>query len=251
MFLHCVFTGLNMSSPIWTLGLAERHCEKKHDLHAICKCPVDKQDPTKFCNIKIGLNKGSTTSIRYHIRTKHALQWAQLCSAEKEREKKTSEDQSELQRIYREIESEAEVDDPNVPVVRMSQKRPLEEAFVSAPKRSFLSPLPAKGNPKTPAIFQKPVKFDVGDKRQLKFDLSFMKMMAMSDQSFEFANNKYVCEFFEDIIPQFHIKSSRTFSRNKLPQLFLNVKKAVDAKLIQDLLQCEGVGFTCDFWTSR
>ena len=146
------------------------------------------------------------------------------------------------------------MDDPNIPVPRASgsQKRPLEEeAIASNPKRVFLTPLLAKAKSKTPAFFQKQVKFNIRDKQQLKFDLKLMKMMAMSNQSFEFANNKYVCEFFEDIIPQFHIKSSRTLARNKLPQLFLNVKKAVDAKLILDLQQCEGAGFTCDFWTSR
>ena len=146
------------------------------------------------------------------------------------------------------------MDDPNIPVPTASgsQKRPLEEeAIASNPKQVFLTPLLAKAKSKTPAIFQKQVKFNIRDKQQLKFDLKLMKTMAMSNQSFEFANNKYVCEFFEDIIPQFQIKSSRTLARYKLPQLFLNVKKAVDAKLILDLQQCEGAGFTCDFWTSR
>jgi hypothetical protein len=175
------------------------------------------------------------------------LQWVQLCKVETEKEKKTAEDNEELQNIFRTIENEAEVDEPDFQEPRTSQKRPLEDAFVSTPKKIKS----AKEKPKIPAMFQKQVKLNIRDKKQQKFDLKLMKMMAMSNQSFEFANNKYVCEFFEDVLPQYHIKSSRTLSRNKLPLLYLNVKKAVDAKLILDLLQCEGVGFTCDYWTSK
>ncbi len=232
-----------MSSPLWTLGLAERHCEKKNDLHAICKCPVGKQNPPKACDIKIGLNKGSTTSIRYHIRIKHPLQWDLLRKAETEKEKNKADEEEEIQRIYADVEQEVQLDESvgQVPRSSGSQKRPLD----------FQALKSSKAKPRIPVVFQKQVKYNIRDKKQLKFDLGLMKMMAMTNQSFEFANSIYVIEFFEEYLPQFHIKSSRTMSRNKLPQVFLNVKKAVDAKLALDLPQCEGIGFTCDFWTSK
>jgi hypothetical protein len=122
-----------MSTPLWALGLAERHCEQKNDQHAICKCHIGKHNPPKSCDIKIGLNKGSTTSIRYHIRTKHPLQWDQLLKAETEKKKNVIEEEEEIQRIYENVEQEEELEETidQMPSSSRSQKRPL---LLPAPK---------------------------------------------------------------------------------------------------------------------
>ena len=57
-------------------------------------------------------------------------------------------------------------------------------------------------------------------------------------------------EFFGKYLPKFHLKSSTTFTRRRLPCLFRQVKAAVEKEITQHLDKAMGAGFTCDHWTS-
>jgi hypothetical protein len=240
-----------MSSPVWELGIAERHLVDKKDPFAICKCPVDKQDVTKTCNKKVGLSRGSTSSLRYHIKKQHPTSWAKLIQAEKEKTERRQQDIRELEEIHQDIEVES---DTQLSESSVSKKRTLndtQEDFHTSKRPKLLTSTPKSSKGQIPLVFQKKVKCNIRDKRQLQFDLDLMKMMVMTNQSFELVNDKYFIEYNEKLAPHLHTKTSRTFARNKLPLLYLNVKKAVDAKLSIDLPKCKGVGFTGDFWSSR
>jgi hypothetical protein len=76
-------------------------------------------------------------------------------------------------------------------------------------------------------------------------------MTVGNNNSYEQLGSEHTKRFYGIFLPQYHIKNPTTFSRNKLTLLFLNLRAAVNKKIAIDLLDCQGVAFTADYWTSR
>ena len=76
-------------------------------------------------------------------------------------------------------------------------------------------------------------------------------MLISNNNPYEQVGTDGTKRFFGIFLPQYHLKNPTTFSRNKLTLLYLNLKAAVNKKLATDLVDCNGVAFTADFWTSR
>jgi hypothetical protein len=103
----------------------------------------------------------------------------------------------------------------------------------------------------TPAYFQRVVKHNSRSPVQLKFDLAVMKYLASTSLSFNHVDTEGFRQFVKYLDPKMHVKSSRTFSRAKLPLLYKIVKAGVANKLETDLKDPVGVALTTDMWSSK
>jgi hypothetical protein len=103
-----------------------------------------------------------------------------------------------------------------------------------------------------PVYFQKKLKHNARAPAQLKFDLAVIKYLASCNLSFNHVNLPGFIEFIKFLDPKYHVKSSRTFSRAKLPLLYRLCKQSVTKKIQNDLSEDTlGVALTTDCWSSK
>ena len=88
------------------------------------------------------------------------------------------------------------------------------------------------------------------NRRQLEFDQDLIEMLTCANLPFSFVGNKGFRKSVSKYVPKFTIMYAITFSRNKIPLLYNEVKNAVDSRLEAKLPEYKGVAFTTDMWTS-
>ena len=89
------------------------------------------------------------------------------------------------------------------------------------------------------------------DKRQLQFDLDFMRWIVALSMPFSVADHEETKEFFEKQLPRVTVKNSTTFAKFKLPLLYEQIHKQIFTELEQELPEVDGFALTSDMWTSR
>jgi hypothetical protein len=143
---------------------------------------------------------------------------------------------------------EEEEEDLATPGTSQGKKRaaPGEGDLFETPKakRPATSQLTGK------SLFHRVPKHNVKDKKQIYWDLRLTEFIVGNNLPYELVSSNSSKRWYEEFQPQYHLKHATTFSRNKMPLLYLNVKAAMDKKLEKQLPTCQGVAFTADFWTS-
>ena len=156
-----------LKGSLWELELAERHIDPlTKKAHCICKCKVDKDDPTVTCNKKLALTQGSTSSLRHHIRSNHPSDWARVIQMETDKANRTAANKNELIQVI--AQAEGSIDEEEEDLARMAtpgtsgQKRPApgESDLFETPKSKKPSPAPAK----SPQVLWQAGQFSTGSK---------------------------------------------------------------------------------------
>jgi hypothetical protein len=182
----------------------------------------------KHCPKSFTLNKGSTSGLRYHLKSDHpSLYSAMLVASTAEKRKRR-----EVQEAVQAAEDDA-----------------VAEAFSTprkTPRRNLLED--AEESPQGMDRFRK---YASGDKRQLKFDMALTKLLATLPLPFNLVETEQFQEFIATICPRVTVKSETTFRKSKLPRLYDQMKAQLDKKLSEDMAGCAGVAFSTDLWTSR
>jgi hypothetical protein len=86
---------------------------------------------------------------------------------------------------------------------------------------------------------------------QLRIDMAITHLLVNCNLPFSLVKNPAFQTFMNIVHPRAIVRNERTYSRNKLPILYGNVKMHVDTILARDLSNCSKVGFTADFWKCR
>ncbi|XP_065674961.1 uncharacterized protein LOC105848291 isoform X3 [Hydra vulgaris] len=94
-------------------------------------------------------------------------------------------------------------------------------------------------------------KYSTYDKRQLQFDLDFMRCIVALSRPFSVADHEEIKEFFKKQLPRVTVKNSTTFAKFKLPLLYEQIHKQIFTELEQELPEVDGFALTSDMWTSR
>ncbi len=130
-----------LKGALWELELALRFINPQtKKSHCICKCQVDKNDPTILCNKKLLLTSGSTTSLRHHIKANHPSDWAKVLKMESEKAEKAASNKAELVQII--AEAEGSIDDGEEDLATPGKKRPApgERDLLETPKSKRTKP---------------------------------------------------------------------------------------------------------------
>ena len=150
--------------------------------------------------------------------------------------------------MYADKEGSIEEEEEDLATPGTSKKRP-------APGEGDLFETPKAKRPATSqlsgkSLFHRVPKHNVKDKKQIYWDLRLTEFIVGNNLPYELVSSVISKRWYEEFQPQYHLKHATTFSRNKMPLLYLNVKAAMDKKLEKQLPTCQGVAFTADFWTS-
>ncbi len=86
---------------------------------------------------------------------------------------------------------------------------------------------------------------------QLRLDMAITHLLVNANLPFRLVKNPAFQQFMTIVHPRAIVRNERTYSRNKLPILYGNVKMHVDTILAKELPDCTKVGFTADFWKCR
>ena len=89
------------------------------------------------------------------------------------------------------------------------------------------------------------------DKRQQALDFQIVMLLVRANLPFNFVKGDAFKDFIKYLDPRATVKTPRTYCKNKLPLLYNNFKREVDAVLTCELNNVHMAGFTTDFWTSR
>jgi hypothetical protein len=65
----------------------------------------------------------------------------------------------------------------------------------------------------SPSVFRQVIKYNMTDKRQLRFDLEVMKFLASSNLPFNLVETEGFQNLIKFLDPRLNVKSSRTFAR--------------------------------------
>lgn len=181
----------------------------------------------KACKKALGMNRGSTSGLRYHLKNAHPNAFSQMVRDETSTKK-------DKKRAFEDVErAEAEAS---------------AEGF-STPKKSRRA-LFGDDNDDESGITRYQ-KYASGDRRQLAFDMWTTEYLVESSLPFNHVESAAFKKYIARLQPRALVKAATTFSRNKLPRLYAAMKYALDERLEADLTSCAGLGFTTDLWTSR
>ena len=86
---------------------------------------------------------------------------------------------------------------------------------------------------------------------QLRIDMAITHLLVNCNLPFSLVKQPAFTTFMNTVHPRAKVRNERTYSRNKLPILYGNVKMHVDTILARELPNCSKVGFTADFWKCR
>jgi hypothetical protein len=86
---------------------------------------------------------------------------------------------------------------------------------------------------------------------QLRLDMAITHLLINCNLPFSLVKNPAFQQFMNIVHPRVIVRNERTYSRNKLPILYGNVKMHVDTILARELPNCSKMGFTADFWKCR
>lgn len=206
----------SQSSSIWAYFTKSVGADDK--TKAVCK----------HCPKSFLMCKGSTSGIRYHLKTDHPACFAQLLRRGTAQKRRRIEEREELDAA----EEEAEVLTHVTP-----QKRSRGDA-------DFSSSMPEAG-------LDRYRKFACGDRRQLAFDMSVTQYIVTSALPFKHVETEAFRTLMSKVQPRANVKSATTFTRSKLPRLHASMRQDLEKVLADDLSDCPGVGFSTDLWTSR
>ncbi len=197
----------------------------------------------KKCSVKLRSNKSSTSSLRYHLKHIHPIQFAELIRNETTKRKLHDFGRDEISDAYNEKES--------YNADRVNEER--DDSTPGPSKKRRLLEAPNLSNKKTQLKSVKDFyqKYSSSDPRQLAIDMEITKYLVRSSLPFSHVDT----DSFRDMIHHFDsralVKQASTFSRFKLPLLHENIKSQLDKELEDDLRNVDQVGFTTDCWTSR
>jgi hypothetical protein len=194
----------------------------------------------KECKNKLACNKGSTSSLRYHLQSIHPTKAAALLKLESSKKRKREEDMEELDKAIDDEIDSSEVGDSTHDRPRSSKRRKL-----------FATPVS-----KVQKIQQRPVteyfqKYARSDPRQLIVDMEITKLIVGLSLPFGTVDQDSFKNFVYHFDRKAVVKSSDTIRKYKLPLLYKNVKNSLNDQLEKDLVNVDQVALTSDGWTSR
>ena len=175
---------------------------------------MDRNDPTKVCNKKLKLCQGSTSTLRNHIKGKHVRDWTKILDLEKEKSDKDAAQKEELRDAYAEREGTLSEEEQELGLATPGRKRPApgEADLFDTPKSKRNKP-----NQGTPiaarSIFHRPPKHNVKDKKQLYFDLRLTEKVILNGYSYASLGTDASKRWYEEFLPQYHLKHPTTYSR--------------------------------------
>ena len=200
----------------------------------------------KKFSVKLRSNKSSTSSLRYHLKHIHPVQFAELIRFETSKKRLLDSGQDEISEAY--VEKE---------IYNSEQThKDREELAASTPgpsKRRRLLTTPNTSNKKTQLMSVKHFyqKYSSSDPRQLAVDMEITKYLVRSSLPFSHVDKDSFRDFVHHFDSRAIVKQASTFSKYKLPLLYDNIKSELDKELKNDLSNVDQVGFTTDCWTSR
>ena len=168
----------------------------------------------KDCEKTLNCKKGTTSSIRIHLRSMHP-------------------------ELYEECErGEAQLASGYRSGKRLNKDDDDEDAGAA--------PAP------TPKRAKRQVqKYDGDSPRQKDLEAAVVEWMCFANVPFSMMDNKMWRVMMEKFDPKFICRSRSTYSRDRVPALYADLRKEVDAALDKDLGGQDGIAFTSDLWTSR
>ena len=182
------------------------------------------------CDHPCKLPQASTTSMRYHLKSKHHQLFLELTQAETSSRKEKRQAVEEIQH------AEAQANAAGCP----TPKRARRNLF-----------LDGEDSNESAGAMPKYTTYTSGDRRQLQFDMWTTEYLVEASLPFSHVESKAFRKFILRLNPKVTVKAATTFSRTKLPKLFETMQKELDCKLEKDLNDVSCVGFTTDLWTSR
>ncbi len=172
------------------------------------------------------MTKGSTSSLRHHIKAKHPADGAKVITAEKEKAERDAANKEEAQRLQEEIEGDP--DDLEEDLTQhtpgpSSRKRLADETLGETPKRPRADD---KLSPRK-SMFTKVGKYNVKNKKQLKLDLRYTEHLISNNYSLESVSSRGNQKWCEWLVPQSYVKHPTTFTRYFITYIFniINVVK--------------------------
>jgi len=218
----------------------EKNHENKENLFSMCLVVVGGAP----CHKKIKNPHYSTTGIRNHLASQHTKTYSELLKKEAEEKNLFEINQRNLSETIQNLQGKE--------TPKRSQNDDSTDDQQGPSKRLFGVAQTSKSSQmQSPSVFRQVIKYNMTDKRQLRFDLEVMKFLASSNLPFNLVETEGFQNLIKFLDPRLNVKSSRTFARSKLPLLYKNVKTAVDKHLEEELPSCAGVAFTTDLWSSR
>ena len=193
----------------------------------------------KECKTKLACNKGSTSSLRYHLQSIHPTKAAALLKLESSKKRKREEDMEELDKVIDEEIGAFEVGNSSTPDRPRSSKR---RKLFATPTSKDLQQRPVT------EYFQK---YARSDPRQLVIDMEITKLIVGLSLPFGIVDQDSFKKFVNHFDKKAVVKSSDTIRKYKLPLLYKNVKKSLNDQLEKDLVNVDQVALTSDGWTSR
>jgi hypothetical protein len=151
----------------------------------------------RHCPKSYLLNRGSTSGMRYHLRSKHPSLFAKLVRSSTQSKRQREQEMEEVERA----EQEAEVQDHRTP-----KKKRVCRKLAESPE--------GQGN--TIDWYRK---YASGDRRLLAFDQLLTRMLVAGSHPFALVVADHFHQFFAEVLPRVTIKSASTFAKNKIPRL--------------------------------